>query len=163
MSKTLRSGQSSHLKITFHPPMAYIGRRHSPPFGILVWCRIGFLAIAFRNNSFRSCCVHSFLRGILTSTSLSEKRHGRSLPSAVSLMRLQVGQKWWLRALIKPISPFADSKRYRLAGPSRVARGILWRGPMDSILDLISSEEMYFSGFHWLSCPIDMYSMNRTW
>src|SRR4030043_783918 len=50
--------------------------------------------------------VFAFLIACLISTSLLENKQGLSLPSEVNLIRLQVSQKCWLRAVIKPMGPW---------------------------------------------------------
>src|SRR4030042_3960162 len=80
------------------------------------------------------------------SISVSEKRHGLNLPSAVNRKRLHSLQKWLLIGLINPTIPDAPSNLKYRAGPDFfIFAGI--RVPMRSTRDCISSDEINFSRF----------------
>ena len=55
-------------------------------------------------------------RGVLMSISMGPRRHGRRVPLAVSLSRLQVPQKWPVIGSMTPMRPLALARRNMALG-----------------------------------------------
>ncbi len=96
--------------------MEYIGRDGATNREVSMACPGHFLRTAARIVS-ASASSHAPFRSMpLTSVSSSANRHDRSLPFAVSRIRLQFPQKGRLTEAISPTFPNPSVYRYSVAG-----------------------------------------------
>src|SRR4051794_21302208 len=100
--------------------------------------------------------------GSRRSVSCREKRHVRSLPSAVRRTRLQSAQNGSDTGLMKPISPSPSAKR-KTRAVAEGSRGSSSSGCTALIIWRSSSPVSTESGDHAWSASSGMNSMKRTW
>ena len=144
--RTFACSARTVTRVAAQPPIADIVRGGWRKPGSPTWCFSSLRQTASRTIGSSSASLAPARSGARRSVSWIENRQVRSLPSAVSRIRLQSAQNGSETGLMKPISPRAVGEAEHARGRVRLARQLLERvDAVDDRADLLAGQHLVAS------------------